>query len=269
MSWRLAVPVVAVVAGCGRSGVLEERAPPPPSPARVPFLAEPRALPTPEHGLVFDGVDDRIEAFQSPTFDIAGALTIEAWILAESVASESHILSHHDDTAEQGWLLMIRAERAAFRMYGNPGQFDVGQTVPDPLSAGVWHHLAGTFDGDRKLTIYVDGMVSQTSLTPASTAAAPCATPFAIGVSTDGGGFPFHGIIDEARVSRGLRYDGPFALPRDRFESDADAVGLWHLDETDPALDSAPNGLDGILGSGPGADGFDPTLVALPPFYAR
>ena len=66
-----------------------------------------------------------------------------------------------------------------------------------------------------------------------------------------------------------MRYDGPFAPPRDRFEADADAVGLWHLDETEPALDSASDGLDGILGSGPGADGFDPTLVALPPFYAR
>ncbi len=42
-----------------------------------------------------------------PTLDGIGPITIEAWIYAESYPDEVHILSHHDNDAHTGYVLLI------------------------------------------------------------------------------------------------------------------------------------------------------------------
>lgn len=245
------------LAACGRSGVGD-----PPSFVGAPL---PREIPTPEHGLSFDG-DDFGFTPSNQAYDV-DAFTVEVWARPDGLGSEMHLLAHHDDGNNQGWLLYVRNSKAEFRIYDGM-QWDCGPTSPILLVEGAWHHFAGTFDGDQKLTVFLDGMVLATRMTASSTSPAIFGGPMAFGASTDGGGFRLTGVLDEARLSTGLRYTGPFAVPTDRFELDGETLGLWHFDEAGEVLDSGPHGL-AQLGSEPGADGSDPVLVTLPPFASR
>ncbi len=257
MRRALAYLALWAAASCGRSGfdLLGEESP----------AGFPHEFPEPETGLLFDGGDGATA--DHPAFDL-DAFTLEAWARPDNVGNEIHILSHHDNTNNEGWLLMIRGQRAAFRVYDGTTQYNVDATGP-ALVPGEWHHFAGTFDGSQTLSIYVDGLLLATALTPAPVTPQPSDNPMGIGISAASGGFRFNGVIDEARVSNGLRYQGSFERPGARFSPDASTVCLWHLDEADRALDSGPNGLHLQLGDTAGADGADPLLVPVPPISLR
>lgn len=65
-----------------------------------------------------------------------------------------------------------------------------------------WHHLVGTFDGD-KLVSYVDGIPLKQSM--AEQKPATCNAPVKIGVQPPATGGPITGTVDEVAIfSRGL-----------------------------------------------------------------
>ena len=71
-----------------------------------------------------------------------------------------------------------------------------------PLDAGKWYHLAGTYDG-KTVRLLVDG--KEVASTPHKGKITPNNMPLSIGRGGSGTRW-FTGIIDEVRISNGVRY---------------------------------------------------------------
>jgi len=126
-----------------------------------------------------------------------------------------------------------------FMLYLNGGRpvfgFDIGKETAwvageEPLSAGRWAHLAGTYDG-RTARLFGDGKpVAETEATGRQPRAG---LPLYVGAQCDRVGRPglwFRGAIDELRISKGDRYGGEGFSPAARHEPDDATLLLLHLD---------------------------------------
>jgi len=99
------------------------------------------------HALRFDGAGAYVNCGRGPTLDIRGPMTISAWVLPLSVGpQEPGIVGKHWDS------YVITYYRGGCWWYISGG----GNGVSAVVAAGEWHHVVGTFDGQR-LRLYVDG----------------------------------------------------------------------------------------------------------------
>jgi Concanavalin A-like lectin/glucanases superfamily len=108
------------------------------------------------------------------------------------------------------------------------------------INDGNPHVVACDYDGET-LRVYIDGAVSGSQ---ALSGTAPPFTghPFVVGLN--GSSYlAYEGIIDEVRWSNVARYAGAYTPASEPFTSDANTLGLWHLDEvgTSPLPSSAGN----------------------------
>lgn len=111
------------------------------------------------------------------------------------------------------------------------------------LTERVWVHIAATYDASSdRVQIFLDG----TSIVDD---VAACGPPHALGGAADlvlgyddpMGGDPAQGLVDEARLSRVVRYGGAFMAPP-FFESDPDTLALYHFEDAAlPAADESMN----------------------------
>src|SRR5262249_47784354 len=99
-----------------------------------------------------DGVDDYIEIASSPSLRITDALTIETWVRIDSAggAPQHYVLDTRDGTGG-GFGLNVDTDLIQFFWEGRP---DVD--YPSTIQVGMWHHVAGTYDGSIT-RVYVDG----------------------------------------------------------------------------------------------------------------
>jgi WD40 repeat protein len=109
-------------------------------------------------------------------------------------------------------------------------------------------HLAGVRDGNT-LRLYVDGKLQDTTATLMGFKASPY--PLSIGADPKGlfkMEHFFHGLIDEVRISRCVRYTEDFT-PAKRLGPDADTLALYHCDEGsgNRLNDSSGNGYHGTI----------------------
>jgi hypothetical protein len=105
----------------------------------------------------------------------------------------------------------------------------------------------------------VDGILRNTQA--GSTAPSDSNGTLAFGRAGASNGEYFTGLIDEVRLSNIARYTGTSFTPQTTpFSSDANTVGLWHMDEGtgQDVNDSSSNGRDGVLGTSAGAEASDP-----------
>jgi hypothetical protein len=215
----------------------------------------------PCRALSFDGVATMVHVPDHADLDQFGNITIEAWIRPASYPSEVQILSHHDHGAHTGYVLLIfEGSQMQFRYQDGVDNHPVGyHDVP----AGSWHHVAATYDGQFMRT-FVDGM-RRANADVGSLSAADYAGPLRIGLTSHNTNFPFHGIIDEVRLSKVARYAADFTVPTEPFTVDGDTVALWHFDEpSGQAVLDATGVHDGTLGDTSAVEGTDPARVEVP-----
>jgi hypothetical protein len=144
---------------------------------------------------------------------------------------------------------------------------------PTDLSIG-WHHAAAVFDnqpggGNDTAAVYLDGsrigLGTGLNFNPGI---GNSASPLYIGAYA--GVNPFHGWIDEVRLSDVVRYSGTsYSVPTAPFVSDANTRALWHFDEPAGSTsfgDSSANGntLTGFNGAQTG----NPS-PAVPPYLTN
>jgi hypothetical protein len=141
-----------------------------------------------------DGVDDLATVLDSPSLDLTGGLTIEAWVKAADVKGRLSIL------------MKDGSEDLSYALYGaDPSKPNVSVLIGKNtrraqgvrrLAVGAWTHVAATFDG-MELRLYLDGVPSKTmkgkgAITPSA------------GVLRLGGkglwGELFAGVLDEIRI---------------------------------------------------------------------
>ena len=118
----------------------------------------------------------------------------------------------------------------------------LGNTV---LSTGVWHHVAGVYDGSQ-LRLYVDGVLDG-SMT-AVQGLGPGIGDLIIGARATGGNYFFNGQIDEARVTAAALYTSNFTPQRNLLMVNG-TRGLWKFDSQNPN-DSSGFGTHGVLNGG-------------------
>lgn len=144
-----------------------------------------------------DGVDDYVTIPSSPDLNPTSTTTLEAWIKPEIVDDfQRGIAGTWDDISGDDRTYMLWIARKPEFLLAHSGNDYSRVTAPNPLQAGVWQHIAGTFDGTT-IRLYIDGILVGETLFPG-----PIATnghPFFIGRTDSGSNDPdfFKGDIDE------------------------------------------------------------------------
>jgi len=142
--------------------------------------------------LDLDGFDDCVDVGDPNSLNITDQISLLAWIktgAASNSADQSYITKGNDSYA--------------LRHSGdNNLQFRISETivVGTPVQSSfndIWHHLAGTYDGNL-LILYVDG--ESQSTTVSTGAIAESVYNVNIGRESVGNRFYYDGVIDDVRI---------------------------------------------------------------------
>ena len=150
--------------------------------------------------LQLDGVDDYIDCGTSPAFDIAGAITVAAWVNTSDAGDSKH----HPYVTKGDHTYALRHRYTA----GDPSStveffiYDgTWQSARVPVPAGfndTWHHLAGTYDG-MNVKLYIDGTLAATTPHAGLIALRP-ELPLEIGADCESPDRFYQGGIDDVRL---------------------------------------------------------------------
>jgi mono/diheme cytochrome c family protein len=164
-------------------------------------------------------------------------LTIECWAKLNGKAGFNILVANNAKESAAHWEIYTYAgtgEFSAFLPGYAPAEIKSGVDVTD----GRWHHLAMAFDG-RRLRLYVDarlvkdeGIVRQQTDGAVGLLHVGAYPPQRIGCD---------GVVDEVRLSRGLRPPG--RLPDGPFQPDARTLALWHFDGGETSAPARVNAL--------------------------
>lgn len=196
-----------------------------------------------------------IEVPDAPEFDLAAAMTIEFRMNLDAIDGEMHVLSHHDYPAS-GYQLGVYDDRIDFRLYRANGRW-LGQGTVTP---GRWHHVAAEWD-EAGYWLYLDGSLvadGDSEWLPADYVG-----PLRIGAASYGESFFFKGLVDEVRMSRGLRYASDFDVTDAPLAVDGDTIAFWRFGEDDgQVVRDATGHHHGVLGTSPATRPDDPVREA-------
>jgi hypothetical protein len=182
--------------------------------------------------LALDGKSTYVTVPNSPDLNITGPLTVDAWIKTNAKTRQG-IVEHYGRDGGFALQLTAHGKLEFFTISDNKQKAHVGGL--STVSTDEWHHVAGVFDGSE-LRVFLDGVLDGRN----SSGAAPASTTadLKIGTSGDSGGRLFSGLIDDVRVTAGIRYAANFT-PEPRLTtgglvlgSDGSGVrGLWSFDD--------------------------------------
>lgn len=159
-----------------------------------------------DQAFYFDGMNDFVKILRAPNLDVGNQVTIEFWMKAAEnndmfSCCQGLVATDFYDIEIAGgmnfFVHTIDADWFAETKNANGGQGPV-------LSADKWHHVAGTYDGE-KLQLYVDGLRSGLPLYHSGRIMQMLESSFLTIGSEDGrttcpfciGTRYFHGLIDE------------------------------------------------------------------------
>jgi hypothetical protein len=158
-------------------------------------------------GFLLDGVNDYIRVPDSATLHLAGEFTVEMWFKREDSSSYGALID------KRNWnncnLGVLMSPDWGLQLYYNDPSVSVGNTFEISFSsipsAGVFHHLAGTFrqvDATHvEVKTYIDGQLVRSDTLPGNLNNTFNGDALAIGCDRDGaGGSYFRGIIDEVAL---------------------------------------------------------------------
>jgi hypothetical protein len=172
----------------------------------------------------------------------SGAWTVEAWI---NTTSTSTLVIVGSNTTGSFWFGLSGGK---LQLNGRPSGTLTGTTN---INDGAWHHVAASSDGSTVTRLFVDGtqQASGTSTSVGTLWSSDGLDFIGIGQHFPGTSFGFLGSLDEVRISNSNRYTGAFTAPTAAFSTDANTVGLYHLDGD--GTDSSGNGYTALPADGP------------------
>jgi 1,4-alpha-glucan branching enzyme len=146
------------------------------------------------NALFFSGVYTEVTVPNSSSLNPVNGITVAAWVNATDFWSPNNRILEKGASENQYSLYINGSGQLAFFVAG------VTNVVASLPSIGVWHHVAGTYDGSSALSLYIDGqLVAQQ---PASGALPVTTDSLSIGnkPGSDSPGDDFYGTIDDVRV---------------------------------------------------------------------
>ena len=200
--------------------------------------------------LALDGKSTYVTVPNSPGLNVTGPLTVDAWIKTTSNTPQG-IVSHHSRGGGFALQLTPRGKLEFLTISDNQQKAHV--TGRSTVSTNEWHHVAGVFDGSE-LRVFLDGVLD--GLNPSGAAPATTTADLKIGTSGDSGGRFFSGLIDDVRVTAGIRYAANFT-PEPRLTigglvlgPDGSGVrGLWSFDDQTTSDSSGYNNNASLIGA--------------------
>ena len=178
-----------------------------------------------------DGGGDRIQIADSASLDIAGDLTVEAWIRLDGAQPQFSTIVAKGDWGYQ--LRLSASEPGAVEFIsGTPGTGVLGLATISTthLDSGVWYHVAGVVEGGEQ-RLYIDGQLESTTVR-GTTAVDTNASGLWIGANDEMPGRDFNGAIADVRVWGTARSAAQIAdYSHSRLVGDeAGLAGNWVLD---------------------------------------
>jgi Concanavalin A-like lectin/glucanases superfamily/Bacterial Ig-like domain len=119
------------------------------------LLAQQGALAGTDTAVSLDGVNDTVRVLDTPALNSAGALSFEAWVKPSALPASTASIARKEGQLQLR-LMSTGSVRARLWKAANPIEI---ATPAGALIAGVWQHVAVTFDG-AAARLYVDGALS-------------------------------------------------------------------------------------------------------------
>jgi hypothetical protein len=219
--------------------------------------------------LALNGTDHYVRVPSSSSINITGPLTVEAWIKPTINNVDQGIVERYDaydanDLNNGGYALRLRSNgKLAFYTLRDPLYLFDRVQGSTTISTGVWHHVAGVFDGGQ-LRVYVDGVLD--GVKAATFAPVTGTTDLLIGAKSPDASGKLHGLIDEVRLTAGALYATNF-VPSIRLTATGNTKGLWRFEsiQSTTVADASCNANDGTVVGGAGLSGEvgDPGILGL------
>lgn len=142
----------------------------------------------------------------------SGDFTIEFFVnpSASYKQNDQALLSLFKVHSSAGWQVLLSGLKPAMYKYDGGGNTFLWSATA--LTANTWHHLAYCrLNGTT--TLYIDGIADASA--PDNSKYSPWDTKLSIGYQEGGGGrYPFTGMLDDIRITKGLaRYTADFTPP--------------------------------------------------------
>jgi hypothetical protein len=139
----------------------------------------------------------------APDYDILNAITISAWIYADSLTGSDGIISKRTSTEVAGnWTLRVdnnNPDRLEWMVWDGSGGSDSQLSNASSISTGAWIHVAMTFDDPTNMTRFYFNGTPDASGTAVAIPLADNGEPIAIGWAGQGSQY-FDGRIDDVRI---------------------------------------------------------------------
>lgn len=188
------------------------------------------------YGTIHDGSGDYININDSPLISFTGPFTVAAWVKRSSTNTADGIFGKYDSSLSQrSYMLGMNTSFAQFTVSSN-GVTTTQTTGTTAISSGQWYHIAGVYDGSN-IRVFVNGV--QESMSSHSSGVVDNGSALHIG-DGDNTFWPFHGVIDEARIYNRALSEGEI---RSLYNYAAGPVAYWKFDEKTgtTAYDSSGN----------------------------
>ena len=201
------------------------------------------------YSVSLDGSNDYIELGNDSSLNISGALSITAWIYADSLAGYPMILSKRASAGSHAY---------QFYSTGSKINYNNGTIVQSSgsITTNVWTHIGVTFDGSGGVAFYING-------SSAGTATAASSNPTNSGNLTVGkayNGNHFNGKIDELAIFNSALSSSQITsiynsgVPGNI--SSLSPLGWWRMGDDDSGTgttitDQGSGGNNGTLTNGP------------------
>ena len=188
------------------------------------------------HSLSFDAIDDYVDVPDNAALNLTGAITIQAWVKANAWGTnvwDNYIVGKDDwSVSSAGYALRAGAGgQLSFNFAVSGGLWqEVLSSIT--MTTGVWHNVAGTFDGTTQ-KVYIDGILEGSAAYSGSIVSSPYHLNIGAVPYTTGGSRLFNGNIDEVAIwnsaltaSQLIQYKNcPPA------GTEAGLAGFWNLEE--------------------------------------
>lgn len=151
----------------------------------------------------FDGSDDYIEMPSSVGDFGSSPFTVDFWMYSNNAGYGVYLMGRSHPDGGQGW--DIRFHESKIRLEGTNGWDPSYNWESDAsITPNLWHHVAVS-STDSLISVYIDGVFKGTTSRSSISSAV---NPFRIGYTTNYGGYPFNGLIDEVEIfNRALSQD--------------------------------------------------------------
>lgn len=200
---------------------------------------------TTSKALNFDGTDDYVQVENSTAISPSQAITVEAWILADTVTKQYMTAIDKPFTSATTPFFDYQLS------FSNDGKLRFKMSLveakdSDVFAPGVWYHIAGAYD-KTNLRLYVNGILKAT--TPYTENINASGMPLIIGKTLNYSDREWDGEIGDVRIWNVARTQQQIQdnMSRELVGNEAGLVGYWKEGSSAVANDSTTNNNDGTI----------------------